>query len=94
MSEFSNSGYGTQLAGSNYTLTLNPESGERPKTPSGLIVTRAVQIRHGWLGQVIVDKSIVWETVPLSEGEEAIQAANAHVVAVASALFGSSPGVP
>jgi hypothetical protein len=87
--EMSTYTYGT-LSGSSYGITFNPgTSEERPKTPSGLIVTQAVQTREGWLGQVIVDKEIVWEGGVSDEGEDAIKAANARVVEVFKTLFGS-----
>lgn len=72
--------YGT-VSGASYGITWSPELAEtRPKTPSGLIVTQAVQTKDGWLGQVIVDKTIVWESAPAEDGEAAIHAANSHVV--------------
>ena len=79
----------TTLSGSNYGITFSPDSGEKaPKTPSGLIVTQAVQTKDGWLGQVIVDKTIVWESDLDDEGADAIQAANSRVVEAFKALFG------
>jgi len=83
--------YGT-MSGSGYGITLSTNSGEtRPTTPSGLVVTQAVQTREGWLGQVIVDKRIVWESDVHRDGEDAIQAANARVVEVFRTLFSSDP---
>ena len=77
------------LTGSSYGFTIIPETGERaPKTPSGLIVTQAVQTRLGWLGQVIVDKEIVWESAVIDDGTDAIRAANERVVAAFKTLFG------
>lgn len=85
MSEYA---YGT-TTGSSYGITISPSMSEsRPRTPSGLIVTQAVQTKDGWLGQVIVDKEIVWESDLANEGEAAIQAANARVVQVFRAMFG------
>lgn len=79
--------YGT-LAGSSYGITISPTPADtRPKTPAGLIVTQAVQTRDGWLGQVIVDKQIVWESGPDEDGEAAVGAANARVVDVLRRLF-------
>lgn len=87
MSNSSSFTYGT-VSGSSYGMILTPDQGEsRPKTPAGLIVTQAVQTKDGWLGQVIVDKEIVWESDPREEGEEAVQAANARVVARLRALL-------
>jgi hypothetical protein len=79
--------YGT-MAGANYSWTVSPTRGERPEpTPSGLIATRAVETREGWLGQVIIDKEIVFQTDPYREGEDAIKVANGHVVGKVKALF-------
>ena len=72
--------YGT-LSGSSYGFAITPQTaGEKPTTPPGLIVTQAVQTRHGWLGQVLVDKQIVWESDLDEDGEAAVQVANARVV--------------
>lgn len=84
-------GYGT-LTGSNYGITFAPTTGEKaPKTPSGLVVTQAVQTKDGWLGQVIVDKEIVWESDTTPDGEDAIRAANTRVVEAFKTLFGWAP---
>lgn len=86
------------LTGSSYGFTVAPSTDhhERPKTPSGLIVTQAVQTRDGWLGQVIVDKEIVWEGDATDDGDSAIQAANARVVQAVRVLFAdpAQPGHP
>jgi len=79
--------YGT-VAGSSYGITIAPETADRkPTTPSGLIVTQAVQTRDGWLGQVIVDRQIVWESTPKESGDAAVQVANSHVVEALKHLF-------
>jgi len=79
--------YGT-FAGSGYGFTITPSTGdERPRTPSGLIATQAVQTKDGWRGQVIVDKEIDWEGEPAVDGESAVGEANARVVRVIRALF-------
>jgi len=78
MSDYTNY---TTLSGSSGTITLVPTvNHERPKTPAGLIVTQAVQTKDGWLGQVIVDKQIVWQSDPKSSGDHAIEEANTRVV--------------
>ncbi len=80
--------FGT-LTGSNYGFTITPDTGSKaPKPPSGLVVTQAVQTRDGWLGQVIVDKEIVWESDRYEDGEDAIQSANGRVVEAFKTLFG------
>jgi len=79
--------YGT-VSGSSCGITLAPQAAdEKPRTPSGLIVTQAVQTKDGWLGQVIVDKEIVWESAPDEDGQAAVQAANSRVVEVFRQLF-------
>lgn len=82
----------TTLTGSSYGITFTPEtSHERPKTPSGLVVTQAVQTKEGWLGQVIVDKEIVWESDAEHHGEDAIRSANERVVEAFRDLFREAP---
>ena len=79
--------YGT-TAGSTYSINVSPTMGdERPKTPSGLIVTRAVETKDGWLGQVLVDKDIVFQSPPHDEGDDAIKEANSRVVNAVKSLF-------
>lgn len=91
MSSNGNITFGT-LTGSNYGITLSPGNDTGvPRTPSGLIVTQAVQTKDGWLGQVIVDKEIVWEGAAAKTGDAAIREANARVVGVFKALFSATP---
>lgn len=79
------------LTNSSSGFTVSPSTdAASPKTPSGLIVTRAVETKDGWLGQVIVDKEIVWETDAEDRSKDAIQAANARVVEAVKALFAKS----
>lgn len=81
------SSYGT-MAGSSYTLTFDAEQGtERPRTPSGLLVTRAIQTKDGWRGQILVDKEIVYESNPTQCGDDAITFANTRVVDTIKGLF-------
>ena len=76
------------ITGSTYGITLTPASAEsKPKTPAGLIVTQAVQTKDGWLGQVIVDKQIIWESRAFLSAEDATQAANERVVEAVKVLF-------
>lgn len=83
----SNVYYGT-IATSGSSITLAPETKhEKPKTPSGLIATQAVQIMGGWVGQVIVDKTIVFQTDPSNDPDDAIDEANQRVVAAIKSLF-------
>jgi hypothetical protein len=72
--------YGS-ISSSGATITLTPETNDtRPKTPSGLIVTATAQTKEGWLGQVIVDKTIVWESSAFRNADDAVDAANRRVV--------------
>ena len=83
----SNTFYGT-VSGSSYGLTVAPaRNDEKPRTPPGLIVTQAVQTRDGWLGQVVVDKTITWESDPCADGDDAVQEANGRVVEAFRQLF-------
>lgn len=88
--------FGT-ITGSNYGFTISPTTAEtKPKAPAGLVVTQAVQTKEGWLGQVVVDKEIVWESEAYDDSEDAIQDAiqdaNAQVVDVFKALFARRAG--
>ena len=71
------------------TFSITPDFGERPpKSPKGLIATQAVQTKGGWLGQVFVDKQIVFESAEPHDGsDEAIDEANQRVIAVITSLF-------
>lgn len=86
----SNLSYGT-ISGGNYTISVPvTEGGRPPATPSGLIATRAVEIKDGWLGQVIVDKTIVAETTAIvgeDAAEVALEKANRRVVDAIKGLF-------
>jgi hypothetical protein len=81
-------------------IALQAESGERPKeTPEGLIVTRAVQTKAGWVGQVIVDKQIVHETEawgndPDDDSDnrtDAIREVNTYVVDAVKRMLSTPP---
>ena len=88
----SSSTWGT-LSGSSFGITVAPTTAEtRPKSPSGLIVTQAVQTKDGWLGQVIVDTEIVWESDLDEDSEAAVQIANGRVVEAFQQLFRSVDG--
>jgi hypothetical protein len=80
------------IANWNTGMSINPQKGERPEpTPRELIVTRAVETKDGWLGQVIIDSEIVWETDHKTDMENpaaaAVQDANAYVIDRIKALF-------
>ncbi|GAA4849566.1 hypothetical protein GCM10023403_10360 [Pseudonocardia benzenivorans] len=87
MSGSSSTFYST-ISGSGFGLTIPAEkTADRPKTPPGLIATQAVQTAGGWLGQVIVDKQIVWESTAHDDSDDAVDAANKRVVDALRALF-------
>jgi len=71
----------------NTGITLVPTDTEHITTPKGLLVTRAVQMQQGWIGQIIVDKSIVWQGTAQEEEKEAIREATSRVVERLKWLF-------
>ena len=81
--------------GSSSGLVINGTTVEPIKTPSGILVTRAVETKDGWVGQIIVDKTIVWESEPIQDHpevtrdaqREATRAANDRVVARMTEMF-------
>lgn len=83
--------YGKDTAG----LTLSVAPTEPMKTPTGIIVTRSIETKDGWIGQVIVDKTIVWESEGFQDNDEnhqtgersAVKAANDRVVGALTRLF-------
>jgi len=56
-------------------------------TPKGLLVTRAIELQEGWVGQIIIDKSIVWQGNPRDDEKEAVQEATSRVVDRLKFLF-------
>ncbi len=74
-------------------MVLNATPTEPIKTPTGVLVTRCVETKEGWVGQVIVDKTIVWESEGFQGDEDdtgerkAVKAANSRVVAALTKLF-------
>lgn len=90
-----NSVNGTTWVGSWTTgMEISPHRGDKPEpAPRQLIATRAVQTKAGWVGQVIIDAEIIWETEPWAEeGDEspadaAIREANTYVVDRIKRLF-------
>lgn len=53
----------------------------------GLITTTAVKTLSGWLGQVLADQAIVWESEPQDEREDALAEADAKVADKLAELF-------
>lgn len=72
---------------SNNGVALIPTESDRVKTPQGLVVTRAVEMASGWVGQIIVDKAIVWESIPQTDERDAVQEATSRVVERLKSLF-------
>lgn len=57
-------------------------SGSSPQpsaAPKGLIATRAVEMKNGWVGQLIVADDIVFETKPKKTADEAEREATKRV---------------
>jgi hypothetical protein len=79
------------LGNSSYPLTLDVEQGKKPKTPEGLLASTAVQTIDGWIGQIIVDKSIVWESKFFTNVDDAMEAANQRIVKQLGRIFRSDP---
>jgi hypothetical protein len=71
----------------NTGITLVPTDTERITTPKGLLVTRAIQMKNGWVGQIIIDKTIVWEGTPEEDERDATQQATQRVVERLMAIF-------
>lgn len=71
----------------NTGIALVPTDAERIVTPKGLLVTRAIQMRSGWVGQIIIDRAIVWEGTPVEDEQSATQAATQRVVDRLRAIF-------
>lgn len=62
-------------------LALTSGSSPAPaKAPQGLIVTRAVETKEGWVGQIIVDEAIIYETSPYDSAERAEKLATKRVI--------------
>lgn len=78
--------WGTISNGS-YGVTLTTQQGDTPQTPSGLLLTKAVETKRGWIGQIIVDKEIVWESAAFDEVKPALEEANGRVVERVKRLF-------
>ena len=66
MSTFSGT-YSTTM--SNGILVTAGESPSPSGVPKGLIATRSVQLKDGWVGQVTVAEEIVWESEPFEDAE-------------------------
>ena len=53
-------------------VTLDVAKGERPeKAPKELLATKAVQLKDGWVGQIIMAGEIIHQTAPFVDDEDA-----------------------
>lgn len=77
--------WGSSNTYSGFTVPSGESKSEH--TPKGLLITRAVQMVDGWVGQIIVDKNVVWQSVSGDDEDEAVKAANDRVVNVLGKLF-------
>lgn len=68
-------------------LVLTTTAAEPVTTPKGLLITRSVETKEGWVGQIIVDKAIVWESAPMEDQHDASAEATSRVVARLKKLF-------
>ena len=66
---------------------IPPGESKPARTPPGLLITRAVQVVEGWVGQILVDKNIPWQSEPVEDEDDALKAANDRVVDKLCQLF-------
>lgn len=87
--------YNATISGNTWTgIAITAGDGAKPEpTPKGLIVTRAVETKAGWVGQVIVDKDIVYESEAFLDDEDrrgselSLAEVNSYVVDKVKRLF-------
>ena len=78
-----------------YTISSSPAGilwpqgdGSTPdRTPKGMLVTRAVETKEGWLGQLIIDKEIVYQSEPMLDSNDAMAEVNTRVIERLKQLF-------
>lgn len=71
--------------------TVKAEDEKPIKTPDNFLTTRAIECKSGWVGQIIIFKNIVWESMEAHETEKlALGEVNQHMVACLAALFAIS----
>lgn len=69
-------------------ITFAPAGSPQPSSaPKGLIVTRAIETKDGWVGQIIVAEAIVWESEPTKKPHQAERAATGRVIERIKSLF-------
>lgn len=83
----SNTAYGsTFVNGITVSSTGSPEPA---RTPKGVIVTRAIELKAGWVGQVIVAEEVVKEKDGFEKASEAEEWATGQVIAALRKLLGA-----
>jgi hypothetical protein len=76
-----------------YTLSTSGMAVSYPNTsspkpaPKVLIATLAVETKRGWVGQIVVDSKIAYETKAHKTSQKALTAVNERVVSRLRALF-------
>lgn len=75
---------GTSLNG---ILIPGGDGGTPERTPKGMLVTRAVETQDGWLGQLIIDKEIVFQGQPQEDSADAMADVNGRVIDRLKQLF-------
>lgn len=72
-------------------LTLDTVAGPRPETPKQLIATRAVEMKDGWVGQIILAGEIVVQTEPVDTSALALETVNGRIHAAFKRLIVETP---
>lgn len=80
------SGQTYTLTGSGLSATLHPEA-TPTRAPKALFLTRAVETQDGWVGQLLIDGDIVYQTNFIEDGREAVNRANNFLVERIKSLF-------
>ncbi len=72
---------------SNTTFTIDPTRAALPREPRNLIGTAVARTQDGYLGQVLVEGQIVWESGYFETAQEAAGKAEKRITKVLSNLF-------
>lgn len=78
------SGYTMAYDGITLTAAASPDPAA---TPKGLIVTRALELKDGWVGQVIVAEEVVKEKAGFDRAQDAEEWATYRVTDAIKKLF-------
>lgn len=69
-------------------LSAELHTGQTPApAPKALFLTRAVETMDGWIGQLLVDGDIVYQTNFKDDGKKAVNDANTFLVERIKSLF-------